>query len=423
MINRFLKSASVKFTSIVFTGNIITQIITFFGFVLYARIFTAADLGIYAVFISLSILMAVVATGRLEMATMLPKENKESFQLLFIALSLSLSFSALIFFLGFLPIEKVFPKYEEITQYWVFLPLGIFLMSSFQSFIIFYNRLEKYHLVAFVKITQVLFFLIGVVILSNIFEPQAILIIGAWLISQFIATIIFGLKSLHFFHAVSFETFKKLIVKYKRYPTVSLTSNFLNTFSNELPNYFLPLFWGVSVEGLYSYAARVVAIPRNLISASVGDVFYSQSNKFKISNPNKLLPYLIKVVFILWAFSMLIYSLAFLLSDELFPLFFGDKFIPAVPYFKILTIASFFLFVQTPISSIVDVLNKLKHALAFNIAMLIVKFSVFIYGVFNISDPLKVLLIYSISIASLSFMYTCYLLFLTKKFSKETLKP
>ena len=86
MIQGVLQSTFLRLSSIVFVGNLLSQILIFIAYALFARYFDRIEIGIYTVFISLSILLAVPSTGRYELASMLPKQLKDSSGLLKIAL-------------------------------------------------------------------------------------------------------------------------------------------------------------------------------------------------------------------------------------------------------------------------------------------------------------------------------------------------
>ena len=68
MIQGVLQSTFLRLSSIVFVGNLLSQILIFIAYALFARYFDRIEIGIYTVFISLSILLAVPSTGRYELA-------------------------------------------------------------------------------------------------------------------------------------------------------------------------------------------------------------------------------------------------------------------------------------------------------------------------------------------------------------------
>ncbi len=415
MIQGVLQSTFLRLSSIVFVGNLFSQVLIFIAYALFARYFDRVEIGIYTVFISLSILLAVPSTGRYELASMLPKQLKDSSGLLKIALGLSFIFSALLFILLYLiPFHSFIPRLEKISTLILLLPVGIFLMASFQSFIIFHNKLGNFRLNALFKTIQALMMLGMSFFLTNFWGFTATSLVMAWIMSQAVLFIIYSTIELVKRENHQLEELKTLAINYKRYPTVSMLSNFINTFSVELPNYFIPAFWGAGVQTLYAYGARVAGMPRNFIGSAIGDVFFNTSSKLAIEDPKQLLPHLKKVSQSLILFSAVIYFLGIITARFLFPLVFGEEFIEAVPFFQWMAAASIFLFVQSPISVISDVINRLDAPLVFNTVSIIFKIAALVIAGYFFNNPVHMIMLYAITTGLLSLFWIIYLQQLTK---------
>jgi O-antigen/teichoic acid export membrane protein len=193
-----------------------------------------------------------------------------------------------------------------------------------------------------------------------------------------------------------------------------MLSNFINTFSVELPNYFIPAFWGAGVQTLYAYGARVAGMPRNFIGSAIGDVFFNTSSKLAIEDPKQLLPHLKKVSQSLILFSAVIYFLGIITARFLFPLVFGEEFIEAVPFFQWMAAASIFLFVQSPISVISDVINRLDAPLVFNTVSIVFKIAALLIAGYFLDNPVHMIMLYAITTGLLSLFWIIYLQYLTK---------
>lgn len=415
MIQGVLQSTFLRLSSIVFVGNLLSQVLIFIAYALFARYFDKIEIGIYTVFISLSILLAVPSTGRYELACMLPKQLKDSSGLLKIALGLSFVSSALLFILLYLiPFHSFIPRLEKISALILLLPVGIFLMASFQSFIVYHNKLGNFRLNALFKTIQALMMLGMSFFISNFYGFTATSLVIAWIISQAVLFIIYSIIELVKRENHQYEELKTLAIKYKRYPTVSMLSNFINTFSVELPNYFIPAFWGAGVQTLYAYGARVAGMPRNFIGSAIGDVFFKTSSKLATENPKQLLPHLKKVSQYLILLSAVIYFLGIVTARFLFPLVFGEEFVEAVPFFQWMAAASIFLFVQSPISVISDVINRLDAPLVFNTVSIVFKIAALLIAGYFLDNPVHMIMLYAITTGLLSLFWIIYLQHLTK---------
>tara|TARA_B110000483_G_scaffold90146_2_gene111353 strand:+ start:5270 stop:6535 length:1266 start_codon:yes stop_codon:yes gene_type:complete len=415
MIQRILQSTFLRLSSIVFVGNLLSQVLIFIAYVLFARYFDKVEIGIYTIFISLSILLAVPSTGRYELASMLPSKLKESSGLLKIALVLSFVFSCLLFILLYLiPFHSFIPRLEKISALILLLPVGVFFMASFQSFIIFHNKLGNFKLNAFFKTIQASVMLCMSFFLTKFWGFTATSLVLAWIMSQAVLFVVYTFIELVKRESHQIEELKTLAVNYKRYPTVSMLSNFINTFSVELPNYFIPAFWGAGVQTLYAYGARVAGMPRNFIGSAIGDVFFNTSSKLAAEDPKKLIPHLKKVSQSLILFSAVIYLFGIITARFLFPMVFGEDFIEAVPFFQWMAAASIFLFVQSPISVISDVINRLDAPLVFNTVSIVFKIAALVIAGYYFDNPVHMIMLYAITTGLLSFFWIIYLQYLTK---------
>jgi O-antigen/teichoic acid export membrane protein len=420
MIVRILKSAFLKFASIVFVGNFLSQVIIFLAFMIFARYFDKVEIGIYTIFISLSILFAIPATGRYELAVMLPKKIRDAAGLLKISLALASLFSLIFFIvLAIIPFQQYFERLERIDNLILILPLGVFFMAAFQSFIIYNNKLNNFKLNALLKFLQAASMLaLSMLLALNIGYSSYALVI-AWVLSQALMFICYLLLFVLKNETHHTRELIALAKEYKRYPTWSLATNFINTFSIELPNYFIPAFWGASVQTLYAYGTRAAGVPRNFIGSAIGEVFFNTSNKLAQEDPKTLLIHLKKITIVLFLFSIIVYTLGILLASYLFPIVFGASYQEAVPYFQWMAFASIFLFVQSPISVISDVLSELKAPIVFTLISIICKVAVLWLAAVYLNNPIHMIALYAIITALLSLFWIFYLLHTTKKYGER----
>ncbi|MCB9227603.1 MAG: oligosaccharide flippase family protein [Chitinophagales bacterium] len=414
MVQRILQSTFVKFTSVVFVGNVVSQLIIFIAFALFARHFPKEDIGIYTIFISLSIVLAIIATGRYELAIMLPKKDNEAFSLFKASVVLAAVFSIVLFaVVELLPLHLLFSNFTTFTTlkpYLYLLPLGVFFMASFQSCLLFNNRLEKYTQNAVLKILQAVLMLSLSFFLAKYCYSVATALVLAWVISQAIVLVVNLAMYVPFYkNGYSLAQTQELLKKYKRYPTIALTGNFVETLANELPNYIIPTFYGVATQTLYAYGNKVAAAPRNFIASAVGDVFFKTSSVIAHDNPNKLLQHTKKITLTLFVFSISIYGIAILLSKFIFPLFFGADYTQAAYYFNWIAFASIFMFVKQPISTIDDVVQRLKPTFVFNIVALVIKSITLYFAASKLNNPIHAIAIYAVLNAILALFWIFYL--------------
>ena len=81
MWNRILNSEYIRNTLTLVSGNTLAQLIPLLAEPVLTRLFPPEDFGLLALFISISSLFAIVATGRYELAVMLPSKDEDAVNL------------------------------------------------------------------------------------------------------------------------------------------------------------------------------------------------------------------------------------------------------------------------------------------------------------------------------------------------------
>ncbi|MEA1879149.1 MAG: oligosaccharide flippase family protein, partial [Campylobacterota bacterium] len=118
------------------TGTTIAQAIPIAISPILTRIYTPEDFGVFALYMAIASIIAVVATGRYEMAIMLPKEEddvKSIVKLIMILLSAVTFITFCIVFFFNQTITNLFQN-PEISNWLYFLPMSIFLVGLYQVY-------------------------------------------------------------------------------------------------------------------------------------------------------------------------------------------------------------------------------------------------------------------------------------------------
>jgi len=128
------------------TGTTIAQAIPIAISPILTRIYTPEDFGVFALYMSIVSVIATIATGRYELAIMLPKKDEDAVNI--VALSIIISF--FVSFIAFL-IVYIFNSQitnllgsPEISNWIYFIPITVLLAGVYQSFNYWNNRKKKY---------------------------------------------------------------------------------------------------------------------------------------------------------------------------------------------------------------------------------------------------------------------------------------
>jgi len=343
------------------TGTTIAQAIPIAISPILTRIYTPEDFGVFALYMAIASIVAVAATGRYEMAIMLPKKNedvKSIVKLILILLSTITFITFLIVLFFNQAITNLFEN-PEISNWLYFLPISIFLVGLYQiyNYLLIreknFKRLSKNKVI--VSTTNASTQLGYGFIISNGFG----LLFGN--IISYIVSIYFIIKSKvvnKYFHFKD-NSIRQVAKEYQNFPRYDVPSAFFNKVSQELPSLTIPIFFSTSILGFYSLMYRVLMSPLVLISASVEDVFKESATKeyHNKGNCKKIFLSTFKKLLIIGLIPFLI---LIFFAPDLFAFIFGEQWKISGKIAQIMAIVFFLRFIAKPLSYTFYIANKQK---------------------------------------------------------------
>ena len=399
MIQKFkLKSEFSRNVLTLMTGTTIAQSIPIAISPILTRIYTPEDFGIFALYMSMASVLSVMATGRYELAIMLPKKDTDAINI--VALSIIISFFLSLLILGIvfifnLQITNILGN-PEISDWLYLIPLTVFLTGVYQSFNYWSNRKKAYKRLAISRVVQT-----GTASSSNIIMGysgfgSAGLIFGG-LIGQGIAVSILGKiiwnEDNNLKRFIKKNKMLALTKKYIDFPKINMFHAFLNEAKNLITNVFLVKFYSSFILGQFYMVNRILLLPSSLIGTSISQVLFrvfSEKYNKKEDFSNEVLRIMIKLfLFALFPFFIIVFY-----GKEIFGFVFGDNWVIGGNLASAYALYILFHFVASPISIIPLIVKKQEIAFYWNLvgSTLYVLSIVIGYYLFNkLSDTLVLL--------------------------------
>ena len=346
------------------TGTTIAQAIPIAIAPILTRIYTPEDFGILALYMAIVSMIAIISTGRYELAVMLPEKDEDAFNI--VALSIGIAFfismiTLIVIWLFNAKIIKLLGS-TEISNWLYFIPISIFLTGIYQAFNYWLNRKKHYKSLAISRISK------------SVTTGSANLwfgfsgfgaggLIGGSLIGQGIATTFLSWQIWRDdYDKKQFISKKKMrenAGKYKDFPKINSFHALIDVLQSSGVILLISTFFGVLILGYYSFTIRILKTPLGLIGSSVSQVFYRKATETYNSNGD--LQLLIKKTIIrLSLIALPIFVLLFFFAPDIFSLVFGKKWREAGVYAQILTPWIFLNFIVSPISQIPIIVKKQK---------------------------------------------------------------
>lgn len=369
------------------TGTTIAQAIPIAISPMLTRIYSPSDFGVFAIFTSLVSMAAIIATGRYELAIMLPDNDEDAVNLL--ALSVMIAFAV-----GFIMLLIVMLLNSQIASllgnqsisiclYWV--PLSVILSGIYQAFNYWSSRKKQYNRLAISRISQSAS-TASTNLLMGFTGFGASGLIGGTILGQSCATGVLAWQTWR-----DDKGMKKLIAKdciienAKKYSDFPLVNSF-HAFSDVLQSsgivFIISAFFGSTVLGFYSFTLRVLRMPLSLIGSSISPVFYQKASE--IYNADGDLHLLLrKTMFRLGLIALPIFALIVLFAPEMFAFFFSKNWREAGEFAQILSPWIFLNFIISPISGVYLIVGKQKQAICFGFFDIVLKIGSVALGAYN----------------------------------------
>ncbi len=390
------------------TGTTIAQMIPIAISPVLTRIYTPEDFGILALFASITTIFASVANARYEMAIMLPEEEDEAYTVAVLGMVISSFLSIILLVVVFFYSEDIaiILGNKEIAPWLYLSPVSIWIISLFNVLNYMNTRLREYKRISQANIIRSIVlssFQLGVGLIKG---GGAGLILG-YVFSSMFACLMF--KGAVRKTRILISELKYVSVKYSKFPKYSLAAGLANTLSLNLHGVFISIFYNVTTLGMYSLVQRVLEVPMTIIGGTISQVYFemASSSRKKVGNIKKIFLETLKKLILI---SVLPFTAIYFIAEDLFRVVFGEDWVVAGEYCKILVPLFFIRFIVAPLTVSNSIIGANKKGLIFNIIFLLI-----VSGVYMISGlmefeffKLLILLVICQIVFYFSFLFSIY---------------
>lgn len=381
------------------TATAIGQAIAILTSPVITRLYSPEDFGVLAVYSSYLGIIIVIASLRYELAIPLPRSDGSAANVLALSLVNLAGVTALTGLVVALFGKRivVWSNTPQLISYIWLLPLGVLLGGAYQAFNYWAIRKRAFTRLARTKIQQgagsaVIKIALGLaqfgtigLLLGNIVGQAAGLV-----------SLLFGaLRE----DVVALKRIRRTRIRwtarrYRDFPLYSTWSAVANTAGSQLPLLLFSALFSPTVAGLYMLGHRVLHMPMNLLGTSIGQVFHA--NAAEARRDNRLGVLTLKAFEALVRISFGPMVLLAVVAPQLFTFFFGQEWKMAGVYAQWMIPWLVIVFITSPISTLVSVMEKQKQGLIFQISLLVIRSSAIIIGS-RLDDPILAVACYSLS--------------------------
>jgi O-antigen/teichoic acid export membrane protein len=354
------------------TGTGVAQLIPVAIAPILTRLYSPEDFGLIALYLSIVSIITVFATGRYELAIMLPKFKAEvrAVVRLSAALISVVSVLALLFVFLFNHEFSDLLGNDQISAWLYILPASIFLTGFYQLINYLLIRDKKFNTLAMNKVVVSSTNAGSQLGVGYLFQNSFGLLLGN-LIGQIASLcIIFKTTNISDYFKSSKYPIRLVAFKYRKFPQYDIPSVLMNVLANQMPLLILGKFFGLGVLGLYSFMYKILMMPINLLSNTVLDVFKQKASEDynQTGNCERIFNKTFLQLLILGGVPFLILGMY---APELFSWIFGIRWQEAGHFAQIMTPMLFLKFIVNPLSYTFYIAQKQNIDLIFQITLFV----------------------------------------------------
>lgn len=275
IISKIFKNKFIISVSALASGSMIAHLISVLTTPIMSRIYSTNDFGYNALIISTATIIIGFITLGLSSAIMAPDQDNESDSVLSVSLSISFVLGTVIVVGGYIALYffKVTPFGIIKNIDWILLYLCVLLLNFSGHLNIYANRK---------KMNKVLFYnsIIGTSATLLVTIPLGLFKMGGIgiTIGTISASLVQVAQMLYFtkphLKIPSKDEIIFTIKKYKDFVKYQYPSNFIGSFSYQLPNQLISSSFGTTNLGTYNMTEKMLGIPSRLIAAPIGTVYF-----------------------------------------------------------------------------------------------------------------------------------------------------
>lgn len=375
-MRRFLpKSQFARHVLTLVTGTGVAQLLPILASLILSRQYSREDFNVLGLFMGISMVLAPLATGKYELAILLPEEDEDGAGLVGVVLAVTftvclLAFLILVPLAG--PISRMIGNPRLGHVLWL-VPFSLFGLGTFQAFNYWFNRSKKYGRLARARMSRSGVAVAGMLgfgaakVDTGLALGTAIGNIAAALVMAWQAHVEDGGMRRH----MNRDRLRALAKRYARFPAFSVPADTVNNLSSQMPVFLLTAFFGPVVAGSYSFTQRILASPSSIVAQAFSDV-YKQRASEEIRTHGHCRAAFRSTFRRLTLISLLPFLLIGVVGAPLFHLVFGSEWREAGFMAQVLTPYVFLSFTVSPLASTLYVAEKQHWDLMWQVGLLLV---------------------------------------------------
>ena len=412
LLNKFFYDQGVV---VLLGGTVLAQLVPLLVAPVLTRTFSPDQFGALALLMAWFNPLSYFASGRFDVAVVLPKEENESRHLvlggILVALGLSLTvlvLQALFFAMGW--------RGEFSKTMFIILPLLLLFTGIYQPLSFYLQRHKRYRFLALSKVSQTSAIALASLLLGYMGYWSGLMwgYLSGWIILGLVSLIYFFNIGLHR-ELFPFEGVKATLKKYRDYPLINAPTSFLHALTISIPVFLISQYFSRADAGYLNLARQILIIPTSLIATAFSQVYFeSFARAVREHQPVcGLLQSKMKPLFVL---SLLFMVPLLFFAPQIFQWYFGSQWELSGKICATLAPVMAMQFLVLPVSSILPALGKIRVSAAWQFSYFLLILSLWFFKDMSLNN---FMVIYAIIDIIAYFVFLLIILRFASGFDKQ----
>lgn len=349
------------------TGTIIAQAVPVAVAPILTRIYSPADFGVFAIYMAIVSIIGIVATGRYELAIMLPSEETDAANVAVLSLLTAIFVSLLALFVVFLfnsPITRLIGN-PEVSGWLYLVPVSVLMTGISQAANYWNTRKKAFRRLSLSRILRSGGAAGTQLTLGYNSGLSGGLIVGS-LCGQCVSILTLIIINWREDRKLAKTISKNRILgnakRFENFPKMSTLGALTDTAASQMPVFFVAKIFGAAATGMFSLTFRVLNMPMAVISSSISQALFQKVAVLNNKQPELLFNFILKTFALLLLIAIPFAVLISRFGMELFSFVFGKNWAMAGNMAATLSVAIAVRFTVSPLSSVLALNDNVGKA-------------------------------------------------------------
>jgi O-antigen/teichoic acid export membrane protein len=370
------------------SASILSQVVSLATAPIMYRLYTKEAYGLLGLYFSITSLLGVFSTMMLSQIVLLAPNEKDAIRAASLSRIVNISvalFFGSIFFVAYSLGLNLYGD-SKIMSWMLLAPVSLFFTGQGEVFRVWGNRNKDYQALSFNTLLSAILVPIVAISVGFLHQNSPLGLFLGLLLSQILPTIVLQIQFRNS-HPLPFTwidkaTIVSIVRVNKDMSLYAMPAELINRATQQMPVFILQQLLGLGVVGTYNLSVRMLALPVNVFSGALSEVFRQRAAN-DYNETGSCRPIFVKTLKLLSLSLIVPFILLAFVGPSVFAFIFGEKWRLAGVFSALLAPMFYLKLVVSPLTYVFFITKKMKEDFYLHLLVLVLTTS-FLYGSYHL---------------------------------------